>query len=203
MQPNDSQLLERWRQGDQASGEVLFERYYHAVERFFINKLSVTDVGDMVQETFKACVERQNKVGANKFRSYLFATAYYVLCGHLRRQYRHGHDIDVDTQSVRDMSSSPTSVVVHKREQRLLLEALRNIPLQYQLILELHYWEEMKTADIGELLSLPTGTVRSRMRRARELLEDAMARLAQSAAVLESTISHLDDWAHQCRLQLT
>lgn len=198
MSSDDSVLLERWRAGHQRAGEQLFQRYYHAVERFFINKLSIVEVGDMVQETFKACVERRHAIRANKFRAYLFATAHYILCDYLRREYRNGRPIDIERLSMHDLSATPSAVVTQKREQRLLLEALRQIPLHFQIVLELHYWEEMSTSEIGELLSMPAGTVRSRMRRARELLDQTMARIAESVELLESTKSKFDDWAKSC-----
>ncbi|HWN68565.1 MAG TPA: sigma factor-like helix-turn-helix DNA-binding protein, partial [Haliangium sp.] len=81
-------------------------------------------------------------------------------------------------------------------------EALRGIPVDYQVILELHYWEQMNTEDMAEALALPVGTVRSRLRRARELLEQAMGRLAESPGELQSTLTRLDDWAERCRQEM-
>lgn len=199
MEPGDSELLLRWREGDLAAGEALFERYYTMVERFFINKVS-TGVGDLVQETFIACVESRDRLReTRRFRSYLFTVAHNVLFRHLRTRYRHGSEFDLESVSVRDLSPGPSSVAVRRTEQRLLLEALRCIPVAHQVVLELHYWENMKTAEIAETLELPTATVRSRLQRARRRLEAVMAELERSPEVLESTKSHLDDWARACR----
>lgn len=202
MEPGDTELLESWRKGDLGSGEELFERYYPMVERFFINKVG-TEVGDLVQDTFIACVENRFAVNdTGKFRSYLFAVAYNVLCAHLRRNYRAGRSIDFDTTSVYDLSPSPSSVMVRHREERLLLEALRQIPLDYQVLLELHYWDEMTTEEMAGVLGIPLGTVRRRLVRARELVEQALGRLERSPETLKSTVSRLDDWARQCRDQM-
>jgi RNA polymerase sigma-70 factor (ECF subfamily) len=202
MHSDDANLLDRWRGGDRAAGEALFDRYYHAVERFFINKIG-PDSSDLVQETFVACVANRFSVNDSaKFRSYLFTVAYNVLCGHLRRVYRQNRELDFQSTSIMDLTPSPSSVVVKRREQRLLLEGLRTIPVDYQVVLELHYWEEMTTEDIASALGMPLGTVRSRLRRARELLDGAMTRLERSPSVLQSTISQLDDWARACRAQL-
>ena len=202
MEQSDAELLEGWRNGDLGAGELLFERYYSSIERFFLNKVT-TGVGDLVQETFAACVtSRDRLVNGNKFRAYIFTVAYNVLCAHLRGRYRDRGQLDVDTTSIHDVSPGPSSVAVRRREQRLLLEGLRGIPIAYQMILELHYWEDMRTADIARILELPVGTVRSRMRRARELLNDTMTRLMDSPAVLESTTSQLDDWARKCRNEI-
>lgn len=202
MQPGDAELLERWRAGDLDAGETLFDRYYDMIERFFINKVS-TEVRDLVQETFAACVEGRDRIDdGKKFSAYVFAVAYNVLCGYLRQSYRRGREIDFDSISIDSFLPDPGSVIVDRREQRVLLEALRNIPLDYQVILELSYWEDMSSAEIGDILDLPAGTVRSRLRKARELLEQAIQRLSLSPAELQSTLSNLDDWARQCRQHL-
>ena len=202
MEADDVVLLEGWRRGDTAAGEELFERYYELVERFFVNKIS-GDVQDLVQETFIACVEGRDRVqDSARFRSYLFSIAYNVLRGHLRKIYRGGRELDLDEMSIQQVAPGPGTQLGDRREQRLLLEALRGIPVEYQVILELHYWEQMTTEEMAEVLKLPVGTVRSRLSRARKLLEEAMSRLAESPAELESTLTRIDDWAERCRLAL-
>jgi RNA polymerase sigma-70 factor (ECF subfamily) len=57
----------------------------------------------------------------------------------------------------------------------------------------------MTTGDIAEVLGIPGGTVKSRLRRGRELLAEAMAVLAGSPALLESTMNDLDRWARCIR----
>jgi len=202
MAADDVVLLEAWRRGDTTAGEELFERYYDVVERFFLNKIS-GDVQDLVQETFIACVEGRDRVqDSSRFRSYLFSIAYNVLRAHLRKIYRGGQQLDFDEMSIQQVAPGPGTQLGHRREQRLLLEALRGIPVDYQVILELHYWEQMNTEDMAEALALPVGTVRSRLRRARELLEQAMGRLAESPGELQSTLTRLDDWAERCRQEM-
>jgi RNA polymerase sigma-70 factor, ECF subfamily len=202
MAADDVVLLKGWRRGDAAAGEELFERYYDLVERFFLNKLS-GDVQDLVQETFIACVEARDRVqDSSRFRSYLFSIAYNVLRGHLRKLYRGGHQLDLDEMSIQQVAPGPGTQLGERREQRLLLEALRAIPVDYQVILELHYWEQLTTEDMAEVLKMPVGTARSRLIRARKLLEEAMSRLAGSPVELESTMTRLDDWAERCRLAM-
>ena len=43
------------------------------------------------------------------------------------------------------------------------------------MLLEMHYWEEMDAAEIAETLSIPSGTVRVRLHRARGRLRDALS----------------------------
>jgi RNA polymerase sigma-70 factor (ECF subfamily) len=202
MSPSDTELLDRWRRGDKAAGQMLFERYFEMIERFFLNK-APDHVDDLVQETFLGCLKSRDQVqDSSKFRSHLFAIAYHVLGTHLRKVYRDREHLDLGEISIQDISPSPRSLVGHRNEQGLLLQALRSIPVDHQVVLELHYWESFTTEKIAEVLGIPVGTVRTRLRRARELLEQAMERLAESPALLESTRGRLDDWAEACRRHL-
>jgi RNA polymerase sigma-70 factor (ECF subfamily) len=87
--------------------------------------------------------------------------------------------------------------VARAQEQRLLLEALRAISVNFQVVLELYYWEDLSTTEIAAVLGVPVGTVRSRLDRARDALESAMTRIASSNELLQSTLTRLDDWARE------
>ena len=202
MKPTDEALLVRWQQGDQSAGKALVERYYDAVARFFRNKIN-GDVADLIQDTFAKLVGGHHRVrDRSRFRAFLFSIAYHVLNDHLRGQYRDRPNLDFQELSVADLAPGPGTVAWRNQEERLLLEALRNVPIDYQVLLELRYWEELKTADIGVVLDIPHGTVRSRLHRAHDLLRQAMERLAQSAEQLESTMARLSDWARACRARV-
>lgn len=199
---SDAALLDRWRQGDRKAGKELFERYFERLECFFVNKVP-SGVGDLVQETFRMCLEARDRIeDPEKFRSYLFSIAYNVLRGHFRTKARRSNEVDVEEVSVEALVPGPCSVLVERQEQRLLLEGLRRIPLADQTILELGYWESMTISDIAVVLGVPDGTVKSRLHRARRRLRDVMEELAGSPELLRSTLADLDEWARQCRDQL-
>ncbi len=202
MELSDGQLLERWRAGDTASGEALFERYYDMVERFFLNKVA-SGVQDLVQDTFMRCVEGRERIrDHDRFRTYMFAIAYNVLTAYLRERYRSDRAIDLAEISMCDIAPGPSSLIARQREHQLLIEALRAIPIEDQVILELHYWEQLTTGEMAEVMGIPIGTARGRLQRARTRLEEEMQRRAESPADLASTMAKLDDWAAECREHL-
>lgn len=193
---SDGELLGHWRDGDTQAGELLFVRHYQAVARFFRNKVGADAVADLIQETFIASLEARDRIeDGNRFRGYLLCIAYRVFCQHLRARYRSPGEIDLDQVPIMDVDPSPSSVIVRAQEQRLLLEGLRAIPVNHQVVLELHYWEDLTTYEIAAVLGIPPGTARSRLLRAREKLEAAMASIARSSELLDSTLTRLDDWA--------
>jgi RNA polymerase sigma-70 factor (ECF subfamily) len=201
---SDAELLTRWRAGDRAAGEALFERYYQHVERFFVNKVGA-EIRDLVQDTFAALVKNQARLqDGHRFRSYLFSVAYNVLNDHLRDRYRraaHG-EVDITELSAHALSPSPSTALAERDEQRLLLEGLRRIPVADQSLLELFYWENLTTVDIAAVLAIPRNTVKSRLKSARERLEQVLRQLSDSDEVLASTLSGLETWARKCRVLL-
>ena len=203
MAVDDEALLQAWREGDVGAGDELFQRYYEPILRFFRNKISGEHLQDLVQQTFIGCVEGRERIRGDKgFRAYLFGVARNTLRNHLKARYRSGREIDLQELSVVDLAAGPRTLSARREEHRLLLEGLRAIPVSAQIILELRYWEQFKTIEIAEILDIPHGTARSRLRRAQELLHQALGRLAASKKLLESTMANLNDWADQCRNRL-
>lgn len=199
---DDAQLLEQWRAGDRKAGEALFDRHFDAVARFFRNKVD-RGIDDLIQRTFLACVESRDRFrGDSSFRTYVFAVAHNVLGKHYRSKRRHGDKIDFGVTSVHDIAPSPSMIVAKHREQRLLLQALRQIPLDLQVVLELYYWERLPANQVAEVVGVPEGTARTRIRRAKQLLEQEMAKIANSPKDLSSTLVNLEDWAADLREHL-
>ncbi|MEX1362632.1 MAG: sigma-70 family RNA polymerase sigma factor [Nannocystaceae bacterium] len=194
----DSALVEAWRCGDAAAGEELFRRHFTAVSRFFRNKLSA-GVEDLIQQTFVALVEGRERLRAEQsFRSYLFGIAHNVLRAHLRALDR-ARRFDPTSSSIMQLDPGPSTMHAARQEQRLLLRALRRIPMEHQVALELVYWEGLNAAEIAAVLGVPHSTMRSRIQRARALLEQAIEQLAQSPGLSKSTVDGLEQWAAQVR----
>lgn len=200
----DEALFEAWCVGDDAAGGALFDRHFAALHRFFHNKLgNSSDADDLVQRTFLGCVEARERFRRDaSFRAYLFGIAHKTLLMHFRGRRRKQDPIDFGTVSVVDLGTSASVQVGKHEEERLLLAALRRLPLESQVVLELHYWESMSSAEIGAALELPAGTVRSRLRRARSLLEAAIQELGATPAVALQTTRDLEAWAGRVRDQL-
>ena len=200
---SDLALLDAWRAGDARAGSALFLRHYTLVNRFFRSKADAPDVADLIQNTFVACIEGQDRYeGTGPFKSYLLGIAYRLLCRHYRSKQRLHARIDFASVSACDLAPSPSQIVAARQEQRLIHAALRRIPLEHQALLELVFWEDFTAADAAAVLGIPLGTAKSRIRRAHQLLREQLTVLADSPAVLETTLTRLDDWARDLRHQL-
>jgi RNA polymerase sigma factor (sigma-70 family) len=195
----DADLLQAWADGNKSAGEQLFERHFEAIARFFRNKLPAdAQHEDLIQQTFLGCIEARARFrGDASFRSFLFAIAHNQLGKHWRSRSR--DRLDFQTISAFDIDPSPSAVVARDQDQQKLLLALRRIPLDSQVVLELHYWEAMTAAEIGEVLDVPLGTAKTRIRRAKQLLEAELRALELAGPGSSHTGSGLDTWARGVR----
>jgi RNA polymerase sigma factor (sigma-70 family) len=191
---SDEELLESWRGGDQRAGDALFSRHFDALYRFFERKTS-GDVEDLIQQTLLDCVRARDRFrGEASFRTYLFAIARHQLMGAWRKQKRNP-GLDFGVTSLEDLAAGPSQELREKQDRRHLLTALRRLPLDLQIAIELVYWEKLTAREIAEVLEVPEGTVRSRVRRAREALAELLATLGEPGEAIATTLGDLDRWA--------
>jgi RNA polymerase sigma-70 factor (ECF subfamily) len=177
-QASDLELLTRWRAGDNGAGGTLIKRHFSALHRFFANK-AYGHEEDLIQTTFAACVEAKDAFRAEaSFRTYLFKLARFQLLTHYRKTHRN-KGLDFTTTSIRDLGTSPSGALLRREEQLLLERALQQVPIDQQIALELTYWEDLPARDVAEVLGIPENTVYSRLRRGKDHLRDALARLSE------------------------
>ncbi len=196
---DDRGLLEAWRGGDEAAGELLVERHYDGLACFFRTKVG-DEAPDLIQRTFLRMLEKHHRMReGTPYRCFLFGIARNVLYEHYRGAKRFRERFQPQTASVADLGVSPTNLLAQAQEAELLLQALRGIPLEFQLIIELYYWEAMTAKELAAVLDVPEGTARTRLRRAKQLLERQLKKLSRSPQLLQSTVTDLDGWAKQLR----
>ena len=135
-------------------------------------------------------------------RAFILGIARNILYEHLRKQRRTDGRIDFTSMSFAEIGPSPTTRLAAERQSQLLLQTLRQIPIESQTILELYYWEELKAREVALALDMPEGTVRTKLRKAKKLLVRALSRSRASPQVVEDTINDLDAWAKRLRGQL-
>jgi RNA polymerase sigma factor (sigma-70 family) len=199
MSLSDQELLVAWRAGDRQAGSELFTRHYSTVRRFFANKVDDA-LEDLIQRTFEACIAAENRFeGRGSFSAYLRSTARHLLYKHWDARRVRGIALPIEEVSLHDLGAGPSSVLARNQAERLLLEALRRVPLRDQEILELFYWEELTGPQLAEQLGVPEQTARSRLRRARLNLAKEYRRLERFAGAPESTDEQLEDWARGVR----
>ncbi|MEX1364536.1 MAG: sigma-70 family RNA polymerase sigma factor [Nannocystaceae bacterium] len=196
---SDVELLHSWRDGDKDAGRELFERYFPSLRRFFGNKVA-SGVEDLVQSTMLACVESRDRIrDDSKFRAYLFGTARKQLLSVYASRRRDPVPLDTGIDCASHLCPSPSLALARRGEDRLLLEAVRGIPLDFQMILELYYWEQLSTAELAQMLGVPLSTIKNRLVRARALLREQVDELSRAGERVNTTEDDIHSWARRIR----
>jgi RNA polymerase sigma-70 factor (ECF subfamily) len=91
---------------------------------------------------------------------------------------------------------TPEALLIERSNWQLIQNAIEELPLHYREILLLCDLEEMSYREISETLSIPLGTVMSRLSRARNTLAELVRRKLEGGTVnglrnLEDTTRHL------------
>lgn len=202
MPRSDDQLLEAWRAGDRGAGSELFSRHFRSIHRFFASKVAGANVvEDLVQRTFIGAVEGLMRFeGRSSVRTWLYAIARNVLRQWIEARGRElGRQADPSSVSVADLGVGPNTAVQLQRERQLLVTGLQRLPLETQTLLELFYWERLTARQLGEVLGLPEGTIRSRLRQAKLELRGVLDELGKTGAERQSAMVGLETWADELR----
>lgn len=191
METQDRDLLNAWRGGDASAGSELFRRHFASVARFFESRAPAASVDDLVQSTFERCVAASDKIrDGHRFRAYLLAIARNELLMHFRS--RKPAPEATETELVD--SARASWLANHQAEQRLVLRALRRLPDELRLAIELKYWEELSLQEIADITEVPANTVKTRLFRARKRLATEIAALEADPKLVAATLSQVDAW---------
>ena len=198
----EDELLRAWREGDREAGQAFLHGYQEPLRRFFTNRrFASQDVDELLQRSLIATTEAAPRYrGKASPRTWVFAIAHNVLRRWLRESSRNRtqglHD---GATSVADLGAGLSTVLMARHEQRLLLEALRQLPLESQLALQLRYWDNVSTDEIAEILGCEVSAARYRLSKAKKELVGVLHRFARETPRLETTITSLEDWASTLR----
>jgi RNA polymerase sigma-70 factor, ECF subfamily len=133
------------------------------------------DAEEVAQEAFLRAYQKFALLReAQKFRGWVNRIVFRLA---LNRQRSHRRRLTRDTAWL--MTETRTMVDgANEGEQQVLLDRLRReierLPEKLRSVLQLSLAEEMEAADVGAVLGIPEGTVRSRLHTARKLLLEAM-----------------------------
>jgi RNA polymerase sigma-70 factor (ECF subfamily) len=137
-----------------------------------------TDAEDLVQETFAKALKgfRSFEEGTN-LRAWMYRilrNSYLTSKSGLAAQRTSSLEDDAE-QSLPSRSATPEESLLRQESYTSVADALEALAAPYREIILLCEVEELSYREIAQILSIPIGTVMSRLARARKLLRQAMA----------------------------
>ena len=192
----DKELVKRVQKGDQVAFDLLFARYQsrilNLVSRYVRDSEEVQDV---TQEAFIKAYRALPKFrGESAFYTWLYRIAINTAKNYLVARSRRppSTDVDVDDADHRDDADmlrdveNPEAALSRDQLKATIHQALADLPDDLRSALTLREFDGLSYEQIAEVLECPVGTVRSRIFRAREFVDQRMQPILRPHAVEEN-----------------
>lgn len=185
----DQALVERVQRGDKNAFNLLVQKYQHKVinliSRYVKNQ---GDVADVAQEAFiKAYRALPNFRGESAFYTWLYRIAVNSSKNYLVAQGRKPPANDVDVQdadyydggeALRE-SGTPERLLLSDEISEVVFDTIEGLPDDLRMAITLREIEGLSYEEIAEVMECPVGTVRSRIFRAREAIDNQLKPLIE------------------------
>ena len=193
MDTDDGALVERVRGGEMAAFEPLVEKYRQRVYRLTYNVLrNKEDAWDAAQEAFiKAYQALPSFRGQSAFYTWLFRIAMNVAHDKARQRGAQGRAFGTERvteeeweRTMPDPGEDPNAAAARAEQRGRITQALDTLPEHHRAIIMLSDLEGLSYREIADVLSIPIGTVMSRLHNARKRLRAALGPLLVVVAAL-------------------
>jgi RNA polymerase sigma-70 factor (ECF subfamily) len=135
------------------------------------------DAQDVVQEAYLRAFKSFSGFHGSNGRAWLLTivrnTSYTLL--KKNRTADLTTTFDEEIHATGQESVGPATILEHAEDAELIKNAMNKLPAEFREILTLRHQEELSYQEIGEILKIPTGTVMSRLARARAKLREYLA----------------------------
>ncbi len=185
----DSTLVERVQRGDKKAFDLLVIKYQNRVVNLVSRYVrDVTDAQDIAQEAFlKAYRALPNFRGDSAFYTWLYRIAINTAKNHVASRARRPQEVQpigpddetFDLDEALKETDTPENLLLTDEIQRTILEAIEELPDDLRLAITLREVEGLSYDEIAEAMTCPIGTVRSRIFRAREAIDNRLKPLLE------------------------
>ena len=179
-QDADLQLVRLVQRGNRHAFDLLVKKYQYKVagiaQRFAANP---ADAQDIAQESFiKAYRAMESFRGESAFYTWLYRITVNTAKNFVVKNAGRGISVDVDTPDIEAYDGSerlhqgdnPENILESSDVKRVIKEALQSLPDDLRQAITLREIDDMSYDEIADVMGCPVGTVKSRISRAREII---------------------------------
>ncbi|MBV8878349.1 MAG: sigma-70 family RNA polymerase sigma factor [Planctomycetaceae bacterium] len=185
---DDAALLLALKDGDAAAFSELVDRHQRSLINFFYHLCWDRQTAeDCAQEVFlRVYSHRDTYEPQAKFTTFLFRIARNLWIDRVRSVAVHGKPASLDGRSdardgrslgdcVAGRTPNPVEILAKEEQQAALQRAIDRLPEEQKAVVVLSEIQGLKYQDIGAILDVPVGTVKSRMHTAMEKLKELLS----------------------------
>ena len=168
----EQSLVTRARRGDETAFALLVEQYQDRVYRLALRMCGNShDAEEAAQEAFLAAWRGLPAFrGESRFSSWLYQLTSNAAIDLLRREKRHRGNVPIDEQILPLSEDTPQLSAENAEMRERLQKALMTLSPEHREIFLLRQMQQLSYEEIGEMLNLESGTVKSRLNRAKKQL---------------------------------
>jgi RNA polymerase sigma-70 factor (ECF subfamily) len=185
----DQSLVERVQRGDQKAFDLLVLKYQHKVANLVTRYLKdPNDALDVTQEAFiKAYRALPDFRGDSAFYTWLYRIAINTAMNHLVAQGRRTPALDVEAEVAEQMDiggrlreyETPENNLLKEEMARTVRDAVESLPEDLRTAITLREMDGLSYEEIAKAMDCPVGTVRSRIFRARAVINQRLEPLLE------------------------
>lgn len=188
---SDNELVDRVKRGDKRAFDILVQKYQFKIVKLISRYVQdSSEALDVAQEAFlKAYRALPGFRGDSAFYTWLYRIAINTAKNHLVALSRRTPVSDIDSSEAEQQYTGESALKDHATPERLLLKdeiedtvfrAIDDLPEDLRTAITLRELEGLSYEEIAQAMGCPIGTVRSRIFRAREAIDNKLRALLVS-----------------------
>lgn len=181
-EPTDHQLVARVQKGDKRAFDLLVLKYQFRLQAIVSRFIRDSDeVADVTQEAFIKAYRALPKFrGDSQFYTWLYRIAINTAKNYLVSKNRRPANTDIDIGDAEQFAdndklideTSPENSMMSEELAQVIKDSLNQLTEDLRTALTLREFEGMSYEEIAAIMDCPVGTVRSRIFRAREFIDE-------------------------------
>ena len=180
---DDQELIKKTLRGDRKAFEELMRKYDKKIYSFVVRMVRNEDTAvDLTQDFFFKIYTVLDKYNFEyKFSTWAYRICYNLVIDHIRKNQAQVDSLDDDSVSVHDMLESDNvsredgfKALSREETRDYVWRIVDQIPLKFRELILLRYIQDLKYEEIADITSLPVGTVKNRIFKAKEILKQEM-----------------------------
>jgi RNA polymerase sigma-70 factor (ECF subfamily) len=185
VEDEDTPLVKASQHGDQDAFAILVQRHQRRVFTLVLRMLSDhDDANEVTQEAFLAAWQGLPSFRREaRFSSWLYRIAYRECLRHLeQRKRQQSLQTALQAYPLPAEDGNPEKIRERHEQQIQVHQSLSRLPDRYRIALILRHFHEKTYEEMAQILTLPIGTIKTHLFRARHLLKERLLSLQQEGA---------------------